>query len=299
MSSLKFDRVEVVTRPSVDEFRKKYLIQGQPVIIRDATEHLRGEPALWTLDYLAEKCGDNIVPVMKFSTSLAVPSSSETILFRDYIVLLRKGQTAFPRFYLKNRPVHDILPQLADKVLPPPYVEFGSVSPQMQRRSTHIYIGRDAQTTMHFHAGDESISSVIQGRKEFILFPPSETKYLSPFPLHAVGRLNQSRLEFWRNEAINHANLDRAHGYKCELGPGEMIYIPVHWWHAVYTMDEPAIMLVHFFPSSFRRWWHHPQAARSLITRASKTILEGRARLRAAAHCRYGPGASAHRRTQR
>ena len=90
---------------------------------------------------------------------------------------------------------------------------------EMQRRSTHIYIGRDAQTTMHFHAGDESISSVIQGRKEFILFPPSETKYLSPFPLHAVGRLNQSRLELWRNEAINHANLDRAHGYKCELGP--------------------------------------------------------------------------------
>ncbi|MFD5552722.1 cupin-like domain-containing protein [Streptomyces sp. NPDC127068] len=110
----------------------------------------------------------------------------------------------------------------------------------------------------------------IIGRKEFVLFPPSQSRYLYRLPGRTHCRFDPNAPDFQRFPLAR-----RATGWHCTLRPGESLYIPVGWFHQVTVVSDWAVNVNFFWPRPFPQGLAIPGLWRFLLRR-------GRARLRTA-----------------
>ena len=118
----------------------------------------------------------------------------------------------------------------------------------------------------------------IIGRKEFVLFPPSQSQLVYRIPGHTHCRFDPNISDFERFPLAR-----RATGWHCTLRPGESLYIPVGWFHQVTVVSGWAVNVNFFWPRPFPQGLALPGLWRFLLRR-------GRARLRTA--LRPAPGGS-------
>ena len=112
-----------------------------------------------------------------------------------------------------------------------------------------LWIGNAAKVAIH-HDPSENIACVAAGRRRFTLFPPEQVGnlYMGPFHQTPAGvpvslvHLTDPDLERFPRFA---RALDAA--MTAELGPGDALYIPYHWYHHVEAL-EPFNVLVNY-------WW--------------------------------------------
>ncbi len=73
---------------------------------------------------------------------------------------------------------------------------------------------------------------MVGGRKRLILFEPSETKWL--YPEHGLdANFNFSQFDPENIDRARFPNVGRARYWECILKPGEVLYMPAHYWHHV------------------------------------------------------------------
>lgn len=111
------------------------------------------------------------------------------------------------------------------------------------------WIGNRIQVATHYDL-QENVGIVVAGRRRFTVFPPDQLRnlYPGPFeltpagtPICMVDPHNPDLERFPRfAEAMKMAE-------QAELGPGDGIYIPYHWWHGVDSLD-PVSLFVNY-------WW--------------------------------------------
>ena len=150
------------------------------------------------------------------------------------------SKTPCPGFYIGSKVVPEYLPGLEAETR----IDFlgESVDPT-------IWIGNAVTVATH-NDDSENIACVAAGRRRFTLFPPDQEAnlYIGPADLTPAGRpislvdLHSPDLE--KFPLFRHA-LDQVQ--VAELGPGDALYIPTHWWHHVEAL-EPVNVLVNF-------WW--------------------------------------------
>ncbi len=118
-----------------------------------------------------------------------------------------------------------------------------------------LWLGNRLRVAPHYDLM-ENIGIVVAGRRRFTLFPPEQ-----------VGNLYMSPLEFTPAGTpvslvdIAAPDLDRfpryaeaaAQAQTAVLEPGDALYIPFQWWHAVDSLDD-----VNLFANY---WWTPPQPA--------------------------------------
>lgn len=81
---------------------------------------------------------------------------------------------------------------------------------------------------------------MVQGRKRWVLYPPTQTRYMYPYAQ-------------WRNVAYN-AGLDvfapnftevpefkHAEGFEVTLQQGDVLFFPSMWWHGVQNLDKVTV----------------------------------------------------------
>jgi len=113
-----------------------------------------------------------------------------------------------------------------------------------------MWIGNSSRIAPHFDESD-NIACVVSGRRRFILFPPEQVAnlYVGPIdrtiagqPISMVDLDNPDLERFPRfAEALKHALV-------ADLEPGDAIYIPALWWHAVQATGELNILVNY--------WWN-------------------------------------------
>jgi lysine-specific demethylase 8 len=236
-STFEVPRVE---RPSRREFEERFLFPQRPVIISGAME---GWPARerWTNDYLTEKVGARDVrPNYPKKRLINTPP----IKLAEYIDLLAGGALSDGQLYAAAMPIRTALPELWPDVRFPPFVD------EDKYRFVNFWFGPGNNfTPLHYDPSNNFLAQ-IRGRKQVILCPPREITRLYPFPFsyfgNHVSRVNVASPDLTQFPAWAHA--DRA---LLELGPGDMLFIPVFWWHAAWGIDQNM---------SINYWWPHRPA---------------------------------------
>jgi hypothetical protein len=148
---------------------------------------------------------------------------------RPYAIAIQSKEVAdlFPRFEQENR---------TDLVEP-------NVMPR-------AWLGNRIRVATHYDLM-ENIGIVVAGRRRFTLFPPEELKnlYVGPFELTPAGApvslVDPDNPDLERYPRFKEA---QKRAQVAELEPGDAIYIPFHWWHAVDSL-EPVNLFVNY-------WWN-------------------------------------------
>jgi hypothetical protein len=109
-----------------------------------------------------------------------------------------------------------------------------------------LWLGGRVRTQIH-HDRDHNLACVIAGRRRFVLFPPEQVANLYIGPIENPPPLSIVDLEapdFARFPLFERA---LASAQTAELGPGDALLMPRHWWHHV-TSRDPYNAMVNY-------WW--------------------------------------------
>ncbi|GGW90980.1 cupin-like domain-containing protein [Alteromonas halophila] len=122
-------------------------------------------------------------------------------------------------------------------------------NPLVPQIPPHIWIGNALRVAPHFDEA-HNIAVVVAGRRRFTLFPPGqiENLYVGQLEYTPAGQ-PISLVDINEPDLARFPRYEEAfrHGLSAELEPGDAIYIPTPWWHAVESLS-PFNVLVNY-------WW--------------------------------------------
>ena len=108
-----------------------------------------------------------------------------------------------------------------------------------------LWIGNKIQVPLH-NDFPNNVACVIGGRRKFTLIPPNqfENLYVGPIDFTPAGRA-VSMVDLQNPDLDKYPKFAVAleHTLTAELSPGDIIYIPSMWWHAVEGLDDFNVML--------------------------------------------------------
>ena len=108
-----------------------------------------------------------------------------------------------------------------------------------------LWIGNKIQVPLH-NDFPNNVACVIGGRRKFTLIPPNqfENLYVGPIDFTPAGRA-VSMVDLQNPDLDKYPKFAVAleHALTAELSPGDIIYIPSMWWHAVEGLDDFNVML--------------------------------------------------------
>ncbi|MFT5571771.1 MAG: hypothetical protein ACI9FR_000691 [Cryomorphaceae bacterium] len=200
---------------SFDNKTPLYTIVGEPAInrrffYRDDLQGVNFQRTQATLTTVL----DNLLALMNSQTPHAIAIQAASV--RD----------SLPGFDDANK-----LPLLEDSVAPT------------------MWLGNSAVVAPHFDVHD-NIACVVTGRRRFTLFPPEQIANLYVGPtLDAPGGVPISMVDLHEPDLDRYPNFSKALcvAQQALLEPGDAIFIPTPWWHAVESLDQVNVLINY--------WW--------------------------------------------
>ena len=210
---------------SGEDFLHGFYSPGRPVLIKGAIGHW---PALtrWTPDYLAKTVGDAMIEYQGGRSSaqdyeLKKDRHRKRAPFRQFIALARKGGNDA---YLtaSNSAANG-------PALQPLEADLGPIDAYLTRAPGMLWIGGEGTfTPLHFDLTNNLLAQVT-GSKRVILIPPSQTRRLA-HRSHVFSDVrdvtDEARLKL-------HPQARDVLRYEVALSPGDLLFIPIGWWHQV------------------------------------------------------------------
>jgi mannose-6-phosphate isomerase-like protein (cupin superfamily) len=245
-----------------DEFRDKIRPTGQPAVLRGLADD-------WPAVAAARRSTEDFIAYLKgfgadrpVSVLVGPPEIEGRFLYTDDLRGLNftRGTSPFEPFLdrlvrdRENGRPYAVAVQSEEVAKLLPGFERANrtdlVEPNVVPRA---WLGNRIRVATHYDLM-ENVGIVVAGRRRFTLFPPEELKnlYVGPFeltpagtPVSLVDPNNPDLERFPRfKEAQKQAQV-------AELEPGDAIYIPFHWWHAVDSL-EPVNLFINY-------WWNDAQ----------------------------------------
>ena len=112
-----------------------------------------------------------------------------------------------------------------------------------------MWIGSKGRVSPHYDV-HKNLACVMAGRREFTLFPPEqiENLYLGPV-LNAPGGVPISLVDIQNPDLERFPRYATAleHAQRATLEPGDAVFIPSLWWHAVASLESFNVLVNY--------WW--------------------------------------------
>lgn len=216
----KVDRVKTISRK---DFIQNYVKPQKPLVIENLIEDW---PAYtkWNLDYIKEAVGEKEVPLyddrpVDYKDGFNEPHAK--MKMKDYIDLLQKEPTRY-RIFLYN--ILKEVPSLQKDF------KFPDIGLRIMKSMPMLFFGgQDSFTFMHY---DIDLANILHfhfhGKKECILFPYEEKKYLYKVPNSLI---THESIDFSNPDLEKWPALKQAKGYIAELEHGHVLYMPEGYWH--------------------------------------------------------------------
>lgn len=103
-----------------------------------------------------------------------------------------------------------------------------------------FFVGSNQVSTRMHSDTTTSAFLMIEGRKRWILFPPTESAYVIPFG-HELNVAYNSRVDMFAPKEVllkEYPFLSLAKGFEVVIEPGDVLFFSSFHWHAVQNLDE-------------------------------------------------------------
>ncbi|UAB85537.1 cupin-like domain-containing protein [Zunongwangia sp. SCSIO 43204] len=240
---LQLAEIPSVKRISKEEFVKNYVQPQKPVVIENLIEDW---PAFekWNLDYIKELAGEKVVPLYDdrpITSEYKFNEPHAEMKMADYIDLLKSKPTNY-RIFLYH--LMKEVPALQKDF------KFPDIGLRMIKQLPMLFFGgRNSKVFMHYDIDFANILHFhFHGKKQCIIYPPSESKYLYKVP-HAL--ISREDIDFRSPDLEKFPALKKAKGYVTELNHGETLYMPEGYWHQMTYLTAGFSMSLRATPRTF------------------------------------------------
>ncbi|XP_028291125.1 HSPB1-associated protein 1 homolog isoform X1 [Gouania willdenowi] len=105
-------------------------------------------------------------------------------------------------------------------------------------RESTLWIGTEgANTPCHLDSYGCNLVLQVQGRKRWHLFPPEDTAYLYPTRIPYEESSVFSQVNVLHPDLTRLPDFSHARVHIVTLQPGQVLFVPRHWWHYVESVD--------------------------------------------------------------
>lgn len=247
---------------------------NRPVILTGVASNWRAM-STWSADYLKQIAGDSPVTVRYaeeadffrwFQTSGEL--TYLTMPFRNLIETVH-DHPAERRYYMTEQALDKLSDDLVADV---DFREYQiDLNPPLK---PCLFMGRDVSMPLHYHANTEAVLAQLRGRKRVWLYPPDQSHFLYVRPWY--GRTPFFSLVDARKPDLNRfPKFKRARAVEFTLDPGDMLFIPVQWWHLTQAIGFQ-LSLTQFWAADLRRWRFPTPGIRSaaaLLARRARGVV--------------------------
>ncbi|WP_035334802.1 cupin-like domain-containing protein [Dokdonia sp. PRO95] len=213
-------RVHTITKK---EFLRDYVKPQKPVVIEHLIDDWKAYDK-WNLAYIKDIAGDKEVPLYDdrpVKHDEGFNQAHATMSMSAYVDLLKKEPTNY-RIFLYN--LMKEVPSLKDDF------KFPKIGLRLLKQIPMLFFGGEGSKVFMHHDIDWAniLHFHFEGKKQCVLFPPSETPHLYKVPYSLITRED---INFDDPDYDKFPNLKKAKGFICHLNHGETLYMPEGYWH--------------------------------------------------------------------
>lgn len=231
------------------EFVQEYLYPNRPVIVRGALCRWKAL-GKWTPEFFRGTFGGKTftIPDGEYGQDDSVRRSGTTLTLAELIDRVLESTPEKPAPYLRNVVLREHFAPLLKDIEPLPEYLFPNwlgerylvprVGSVLNRGAeVELYIGGTGGRfpVLHYDgAGTHAFLMQIYGRKEYIVYAPDQEPFLYPSPrkpnlslIDSIDRPDPERFPLF----------SKAEQVRCFLDPGELLFVPSHWWHTARILS--------------------------------------------------------------
>jgi jumonji domain-containing protein 7 len=238
----KVPRVAALAR---EDFERDYLATGTPVVVEGGAASWPANQA-WQPQRLRERLGGRRVKVASSEHDVfgydeaAAAYDVEELDFADAADLITRARPSTRRYYLMQQSIPRVFPELAADLPAPEYVGHARAHP-------HLWFGSEGNLTPLHYDMANNVFAQLHGRKRFLLFHPDDAPRLYPRPADSRHH-NLSQLDPEQDDVARFPLLAEAQPWACEVGPGDLLFLPAFWWHQVRSLEVGVSVSVWWAP---------------------------------------------------
>jgi hypothetical protein len=217
--------IQRIERPTREEFQRDWVDRNRPVILTGVASEW---PAFsWTPEYLRSVAGDSDVTVhyqeeanFHYWYQHLGERQDREMKFSQLLELLT-GEPPERRYYMTEHELEKVSPRLLEDV---------DLDRYLDRVIPMLFMGRDTYMPMHYHGATEALLCQLHGSKSITLYSPDQFRLLYPRRWYSRAPVF-SRVDTRDPDLDRFPKFKRARPMSFRLEPGEILFIPVHWWH--------------------------------------------------------------------
>eukprot|EP00116_Pleurobrachia_bachei_P004936 sb/3465198/ len=219
--------VPIHHQPSMECFVQ--LVQaGKPFVMRGVIDHWIAL-SKWTPQYFVDNFGDRTVPV-EVGSAYTSANWTQKLMTMEKFVKEHMCSAANSVGYLAQFDLFHHIPSLRNDIAPLDYISLFS-----ENSVDQCWFGPAGTVSPLHHDRYHNLFCQIHGHKRFIMFDRVEGMAAH----ESVLLSNTSQLDV-------ESDFIKEQAWYVEVGPGDVLYIPIHWWHHVRSLS------VSF---SVSQWW--------------------------------------------
>ena len=253
-SSAKFQSVERRSNVPREEFLDKYYAANRPLILLDLMNDWKARK-LWNPEYLKATCGNERVEVMTGRNSdpryeVNAEAHKTVMVFGEYIDRITQSGNNNDCYLVANNNAlrrQGMKHLYNDIVAFPEYLDSNTLD-----GGVFFWFGPAGTVTPLHHDVMNVLMAQVFGRKRVTLIPSEQIQRVYN-EIGVYSKVDCEQPDYREFPEFRDVRMQRF-----VLKPGEVLFIPVGWWHHVRSLDVSiTVSFTNFaFPNNYR--WNHP-----------------------------------------